>query len=338
MNKDLLLAKPNLPSGWLDTSVGEPYSVKENLFEYFNLYDYSLSMRDSSIFEYPNPSGYKPLVDLLENRYGAPVIITNGAKQGLAAALYTLKKMGKRKVGMRTPFWALLPPLIHMQGLHPTSYEESDCNLLVMPNNPDGFTMTPHDVNEFVSECIDNHKPLIHDAAYYSHIYLPESYPLDPIGDVQLFSMSKMLGLSGLRLGYAVCHNHIYYKFIQEYMEAMTVGVSNISQILLFDLLTQMSENGESSEAFEKMAYHSIQKSKSILKQINPEVLLVPDNIEKIPGMFAWLKIGEKANFKKSKVHVVEGTHFGVPGMVRINLALDHQTLQEVVDRLNSVV
>lgn len=337
MNNDLLLAKPTLPEGWLDVSVGEPYSVRENLFKYFNLH-YSLSIEDSSIFEYPAPSGYKPLVSFLENRYGAPVIVTNGAKQGLAAALYALKKMGKRKVGMRTPFWALLPPLIQMQGIHYTSYEESDCNLLVMPNNPDGFTMSPDAVSGFVQACSNDHKPLIHDAAYYSHIYLPESYPLDPIGDVQIFSMSKMLGLSGLRLGYAVCHNHIYYKFIQEYMEAMTVGVSNVSQSLLFELLTQMSENGESAEKFEKTAYRTIQKSKKIIKQIDPEVLVVPENIEKIPGMFAWLKIGEKADLKKSKVHVVEGAHFGAPGMVRMNLALDHETLQEVVDRLNSVL
>jgi aspartate/methionine/tyrosine aminotransferase len=338
MNNDLLLAKPSLPSGWLDTSVGEPYSVRENLFKYFNLYDYNLSIRDDSIFEYPSPNGYKPLVSFLEERYGAPVIITNGAKQGLAAVLYTLRKMGKRKVGMRTPFWALLPPLIHMYNLQASSYEDSDCNLLVMPNNPDGFSVPESSLCRFIEECKDYNKPLIHDAAYYSHIYLPESYPLDPIGDVQIFSISKMLGLSGLRLGYVVCHNQIYYKFIQEYMEAMTVGVSNVSQALLFDLLTQMSEDGESSESFEKSAYHALQKSKNIIKQIDPEVLIVPENMEKIPGMFAFCKCPNLEIFKKAKVHTVDGSHFGAPGYVRINLALDHETLQEVVARLNSVI
>ncbi len=172
---NMLLAKPELPDDVIDTSVGEPYEIRNLLLSTFDLSDqyFSLPFAKEGIWGYPNPSGYKPLVSFLEDRYGAPVIVTNGAKQGLAAALYALKKMGKRKVGMRTPFWALLPPLIHMQGMHYTSYEESDCNLLVMPNNPDGFTVAPHLVNEFVESCVSEHKPLIHDAAYYSHIYLP---------------------------------------------------------------------------------------------------------------------------------------------------------------------
>lgn len=334
----MLLAKPDLPQDVIDTSVGEPYVVRDFLTQAFDLSLQEIPV-NTSIFEYPSPNGYKPLVDFLEEKYGAPVVITNGAKQALGASLYALKKMGKKKIGMRTPYWALLPQLIDMHGLqmHP-SFNGADANLLLIPNNPDGFVLSPDALKEFSLNCQEKNIPLVHDAAYYTHVYLPNSYPLDPIGDLQIFSISKMLGLSGLRLGYVVCHNRSYYKYLQEYMEAMTVGVSNISQSFLYDLFIKMNESPALSEEFETQSFLSIKKSKKIIKQVDSRIIEVPDKMEKIPGMFGWFKIGPNADFKKSKVNVIDGAPFGVPGFIRMNLALPCDKVQEIVNRLNSVL
>jgi len=335
---NMLLAKPKLPYDVIDTSVGEPYIVRNILMETFDL-SYQDMPTALDLWEYPDPTGYKPLVNLLEDKYGAPVIVTNGAKQALGATLYALKKLGKKKVGMRTPYWALLPPLIHMHGMQMRdSFDDADANLLVMPNNPDGFIMSPEDVKIFTEECAENKTPLVHDAAYYTHIYLPDSdYPLDPIGDVQIFSISKMLGLSGLRLGYVVCHNKLYYQYIQEYMEAMTVGVSNLSQVFLYDLLVLMNQNPEASEEFEDRSHQMIKKCKSLIKQVHPDILM-SGAADKVPGMFGWFKLGPKADFAKAKVHVIDGSPFGMSGMIRMNLALHPDTMEEVVNRLNSLL
>ncbi len=334
---DILLAKPQLPPDWIDVSVGEPHVVRENLLKVFNLTPYELP-NVAKMFEYPEPQGYKPLVKMLEDKYKAPVVITNGAKQGLGACFYALKKMGKKFVGMRKPFWALIPPLVQMHGaVSVPTLQDADSYLLLLPNNPDGFSSNPAELQRLENKCKEEGKPLIHDAAYYTHIYLPFDRPLLPIGDVQIYSISKMLGLSGLRLGYVVCPSQDFHKLIVQYMEAMTVGVSIVSQIFLRDLLDRMNHYPTLTERFEGLSANALAESKKIIRQVDPEILEINEDIESSPGMFGWFKVGAKADFQKSKINFIDGSLFGVPGMVRMNLAFDSIKMEEIVSRLNSV-
>ncbi len=39
---EILLAKPNLPEGWLDCSVGEAHVVREILLKHFSIVPYEL--------------------------------------------------------------------------------------------------------------------------------------------------------------------------------------------------------------------------------------------------------------------------------------------------------
>lgn len=342
---DILLAKPCLPPDWIDVSVGEPHIVKEKLLNVFSVNPYELPPNVS--YEYPTPTGYKPLIQLLEEKHKAPVIITNGAKQALGACFYALRQMGKTSMGMKLPYWALIPPLAKMHGMNCVTYgpdtllgEEPwgfDSYLLLAPNNPDGYCPHADDCKLLAARLKERNIPLIHDAAYYTHVYLPGSHPLPAFGDVQIFSISKMLGLSGLRLGYVVCHNLEFYKLIQQYMEAMTVGVSIVSQVFLHDLMHRMRGYPTLSESFEGMSSMALTDAKRIIKQVDSDVLQVPQNIEETPGMFGWFKIGPAANFDKSKINIIAGSLFGGTGMVRMNLAFSASTMEEIVKRLNSV-
>ena len=114
---DILLAKPTLPKGFIDVSVGEPHVVREKLKKYFPLDFYRNGPMSDREYEYPAPTGYQPLIDLLEKKHGSPVIITNGAKQALGACFYALKQMDRSILGMRTPYWALIPPLAKIHGI-----------------------------------------------------------------------------------------------------------------------------------------------------------------------------------------------------------------------------
>jgi aspartate/methionine/tyrosine aminotransferase len=339
---DILLAKPILPPGFIDTSVGEPHVVRENLLKAFELDRYEVRQHDR-IWEYPFPTGYAELVDFLERKHKAKVIITNGAKQALGACFHSLKRMGKNVMGMRSPYWALIPPLAKMHGLDPAfiniklenycNVESCDSYLCLAPNNPDG------DVSMLSDDyCQKNNMPFIHDAAYYTHVYLPPDYELKNVGDVQIFSISKMLGLSGLRLGYVVCHNLDFYKYIQEYMESMTVGVSILPQIFLADLFNRMESYPSLVQKFEVTSHEALLEAKKIALKIRPEVLEVPETLLQTPGMFGWFKVGPQADFNKAKVNVIDGSLFGVPGMIRMNLAFNTETMEEIVNRLNSIV
>ncbi len=336
---DILLAKPILPPDWIDVSVGEPHVVREHLLDVFDLSVYELP-KVSHMYEYPAPNGYKPLVQLLEEKHKAPVIITNGAKQGLGACFYALKQMGKSRVGMRTPFWALIPPLAEMHGMK--CIEETnpiwDSFLALSPNNPDGYVFDTEYLRDACNLSLEKerHIPLIHDAAYYTPIYMPDGHALPAFGDVQIFSISKMLGLSGLRLGYVVCHNKEFYKLILQYMEAMTVGVSIASQMFLNDLLGRMNAYPTLTESFEGRSKMALIEAKKIISQVDPEVLEIPADLVGSNGMFGWFKVGPKANFQKSKINFIDGALFGGPGMVRMNLAFNRDQMQEIANRLNS--
>lgn len=335
---DILLAKPSLPAGVIDTSAGEPYIIRECLEKAFSLIPYTLP-NEKSMWDYPDPQGNKDLVKILEDKYKAPIVITNGAKQGLAGIFRVLKTKGSLRIGLSKVFWALLPPLIkdHFQDAS-EGLESGDHSLLVLPNNPDGETLSVEEIKKLTAHCKENNKILIHDAAYYTHTYLPETYLLQPIGDVQVFSASKMFGLPGLRLGWVVCHNKDFYKPLQSYMEMMTVGASNLSQIFLRDLLTRMYAYPSLLGKFEGTSSIALEKAKTIIKGVNPEVLEVPKDFEKSNGMFGFFKKGAKADFEKAKVHVADGKHFGMEGYIRMNLAFGEERMNEIVKRLNESV
>jgi aspartate/methionine/tyrosine aminotransferase len=325
---DMLLAKPKLPADWIDLSVGEAVLVRQALSKHFEFPFYKLTDHE---YEYPDPSGYKPLVGLLEEQYKAPVVITNGAKQGLGSIAYALHKMGKRSIGLGPIYWCLLPPVMHCHGLT-CEFDPllpSDAQLLVLPNNPDNSLDTSE--REWAFEGV----PLIHDAVYYNHLYLPADYPLPPIGDIQLFSASKYLGLSGLRVGWAVCPNSDFYGLIREYVEMTTVGVSIASQKAVYGLLRAMQECPEKQLAFEADARHALKEAKKTLVKINPTVLDIPKDLPEQPGMFAFVQCKRPDVLKAAKISVPDGKHFGKEGHIRINLAVEAKTLQEAVERIN---
>lgn len=320
----------------IDLSIGEAHIIKEALFDAFELKSSHLvHLKTNCKSEYPPTNGYAPLVKLLEEKHQAPVIITNGAKQALGASFFAMHKAGKRKLGMRTPYWSLIPPLANIHGLK--CVDKYDCYLAVLPNNPDGFMFG----YEYIKYLYNYHKelgiPFIHDAAYYTSVYLND-YDLLPLGDIQIYSISKMFGLSGLRVGYVVCYDTRYYNIIKDYVETMTVGVSNASQDICYNIFKDMNTDIVRRNKFVTTARNKIQISKALCKTIHKDVLEVQEDIENIPGLFGWFKIGKRCDLNKANIKVSDGKFFGDEKMVRINLGVPTDVLIEAVNRLNKLV
>lgn len=332
--KDILLAKPKLLDGWIDCATGESHIVREALIKTFDL-DSRYSAYNAKHMEYQPASGYDPLVKLLEDKHSAPVIITNGAKQALSASFYALHKIGKRKLGMRTPYWALIPPLANTNGLE--CCDKYDCYLSILPNNPDNHMQPYYDTAIEFHSYKERNIPVIHDAVYYSPVYIPYDVVYGALGDLQIFSASKSLGLSGLRVGYVVCHDTSYYKNILEYIEMMTVGVSLPSQHMYYDLLREMDEHKDRVEAFVAECRSDLYATKTLCKTINKNVLEVQEDMVENCGMFCWAKKGKDCDFEKVRIHTIDGGLFGDRSMVRLNLGLPVRTMVEVVERLNSL-
>lgn len=322
MTQDILLAQPVLEPGFIDLSVGEPVVICENLLKMVNINELTPSLKLSD-FSYPSPCGLPDLVKFLEDKHQERVIITNGAKQALGAAFYAVNKLGKKSVGLQNPYWALLPELIKMHGLEISDMNSKDAILAVSPNNPDGSVL---DLELLQSKCLENNTILIHDGAYYTDIYL-ENCSKKIYGDVQIFSISKMFGLSSLRLGYAVCRNDDMYNNMQHYMEHMTVGVGKMQQMLLLNIFKSIN-----LKEFEKKCFDSLYSNKQLISKIDKNIIDINPNFN---GMFLWEMVNDWDAFNKAKLYIINGSLFGNKNYVRINMGLKTETIEEVVDRLN---
>lgn len=345
-----LLSKPILPTDYVDLSVGESAIIRTNLFRHFpqlcspNILQLNQELTTNDM-AYQEPAGYKPLVELLEAKHKAKVVIFNGAKQAIAGAFYALKQVkGAKSVGLQTTHWALLPPLAKAQGLGVVFRDPNDdvskymCYLLLAPNNPNNWIIPYKELKALYEQFQKAGSPLVHDGAYYTHSFLPEDYELGPLGDIQIFSCSKMLGLSSARVGYAVIYNEEYYKPMVEYVEMDTVGVSIFSQKFVHSTLVEMDKLPEEAKKFEEANFSELKEAKQIVKGVSDKILEVPKDIEEQCGMFGWIKLKDKAAFEKAKIHIVGGEHFGNKEFVRLNLAIGNDKLKKCVERLNKAV
>lgn len=332
MIDDAKLQKVILGPDWIDLSFGEPKVVTQALYRQINRFGDPFKMPtlyDLPKWEYQPAAGKPDLVKILEDKYDAKVVVTNGAKQALAAAIFSFKRSGCRLLYFGKPYYPANPSIAESIGMS-TSDQEHQCDsaLLTSPNNPDGGHIKSVDI--LMSQTM---KPTIHDGAYYTDIYIPDGDFTIPMGHIQVFSASKMYGLSGLRIGYAVVHNEKYYQDVVNYMEMSTAGVSAPSQDIVRNLELLFKEHPEYYTAFVKEARESIRLAREELKALDPDVLeLMPCQSN---SMFGWFKRGPRYNNKAAKVHMIDGEAFGQPGMVRMNIAHPVEVIREAVARLN---
>jgi len=335
---DAKLQKLNLGPDWIDLSFGEPKVVAVALGRQLNTFGSPFTMpayNDLFKWEYQPAAGNLELTRFLENKYSAKVVVCNGAKQALSAACTVMgrsiktKQIGPASIYYDVPYYPANPIASSCGKLYRIDDKDiADCLLITSPNNPDGRNYTNSQLIDMQTK-----KRMIHDAAYYTPIYLPaEQIPI-PIGRIQIHSMSKSYGLSGLRIGYAVCHDESYYQPIVDYMEETTAGVSAASQQVALNIETFFATHPDAKLAFEADARDMIKASRTELEALDPEVMTI------IPcthnSMFAWAKVGPKLDYKAAKVFILEGDLFGQPGMVRLNIAHPVETIREAVARLN---
>lgn len=328
----------------LDLRIGEARAIRDVTCRLFDLKRIHVEMGPID-WEYQS-NGYRPLIQYLEDKYAANVIITNGANQALHAAIYALKHKGFNNLGIRTPYWNRIPEIANHMAMGYTAFTGSllsdenhkiDSYLATMPNNPDGHLPSVETIRTVAEILKDQDIPLIHDAVYYTRTYLPVDHPTENVGDVQIFSASKSYGLSSLRLGYMVVYNASFYRLLADFMELSTVGASVPAQKLFLQILKRENEVPFIKDAFEKDSREALYKAKVLFKEVNPELLEIPAHLERTCGVFAWVKPKLPDLFDRCKIEVLPGKIFGAPDYVRINLAAGAEHIAEAVKRINSI-
>src|SRR5713101_710718 len=213
-----------------DLAAGEPVAVK------FSFTDQAPSWTDLAT-RYPPYRGHKELLEQL--KYIAPgkhVVVTNGCKQALCAAVYALKKnLFNRNQWLyhhQEYYWPSYQTIAGLSGLqfkanfdaimHPA---QDSIDVITWPNNPDGLRQRPD----------SEHSYDIWDAAYASPIY---GYPgKRPRHKISTWSAAKLFGVPGLRIGWASTDREDLAESMAQYVEKTTSGVNFASQLYLRDLI-----------------------------------------------------------------------------------------------------
>lgn len=325
---DMALVRDNVPGGF-NLAVGEPYFLQSVYGKFYPRMVYGK-------MTYPLISGEPDLLNLVKARFsGQHVVITNGAKQALLAALYALKKSdGLSHVLHQAPYWPTYPTLADLSGMRFSAVSNQPAleargvfaRIMTAPNNPDGSM-------EFYG-----HEWDIWDAAYASPIYGWDG--VVPWHRISVWSAAKLFGPSGYRIGWLATGDAKLAQLASEYVEKTTSGVSLPSQRLMYGLLFNLNTlSHEDRREYESQAHLMLQETSRIFMRLSHHFHEVKGFPATKRGMFAWVRAQDSLAFARrlhnANVKVVSGLFCGGDeDWFRISLGVLPETMEAAVNAI----
>jgi len=266
----------------------------------------------------------KDLAQRLSGHRPKHLVVTCGATGALNAALYALKDTVVEFVVTDNRYYPIIPKIITVAGLDMINRDQKEklvkngygenkmLSLVASPSAPEGL-ICPF-------ESVD-----IYDAAYASRTYgkpggTPAKYKL------MCGSLSKILGLSGLRLGWASTDDDILYNYLSRYAIASYAGLPSVSMAIAEDVLDRLN-----LDRFEI-------KSSNYLDDNRGEMQRLLDRFgqDTVPtrGMFATLQLGkaERKALMKAGIKWQCGSSWGADSdWARLSLGQTREVVRAAV-------
>jgi aspartate/methionine/tyrosine aminotransferase len=294
---------------------GEP-AVVADIFDW--TYNVNETCVDPSTFTYPAIGGdmnVKSYIRGFLRGHGLPheghLVITNGAKQALAAAFYGLDMKGA--LLHYGPYWPTLPSLAKLAGLK-LSPTLGYADIVTSPNNPNGYQW---------SRLMGQGACRIWDAAYASPAYGWNRQI--PPHEVAVFSMAKLFGVPGLRVGWALFKDEAAAERAAAYVEVQTSGVATTSQWEAARILSYFV-SARRYEIFTARVSEQLRQNRKVLTTMW-EPFMVDMSVAGC-GMYLWAQAHKKyvrklpAALKKAGIGYVGGAACGAGAdLFRFNLA-----------------
>nr|AAM69848.1 putative alliin lyase [Aegilops tauschii] len=174
---------------------------------------------------------------------GYHLVVGTGTTQLFQAAMYALAPTSTdRPVGVVSPAPYYSTDLL-LSGYYRWAGDANafhgdhggeNIELVVSPNNPDGA------IREAVLSSDSSKGKAIHDLVYYWPQYTPITSPA--VHDIMLFTMSKLSGHGGTRLGWALVKDSDVAKKMVYFVYGSTIGVSKDSQLRAAKILGVVSD------------------------------------------------------------------------------------------------
>jgi aspartate/methionine/tyrosine aminotransferase len=319
---DQFLVRSSNDDSVFNLAVGEPVFLQEALHQSLTAIDPLPNLK------YPRLGGEPNLLDELKLYHGGTtdhVVVTNGAKQALLAAFYAYRHLGMTNIRHPEPYWLSYPTLASLADMGFNS-EDGDSTLLVStsPNNPDG--------KESIGPCH------IWDAAYAHDVYGWDG--IQPPHGVAVYSAAKLLGASGLRVGWLKTSSAELARHAAHYVEITTSGVSTMSQQHIAGVLRDFRRHPDMKKLWYEKARRTLLKNFAVFDQFIGPHLAQP--LRSGVGMFAFFKPENKDQFARAlaqtQIKAVPGQAFGpsYEGWWRFNLGLRSETVEQALNILVS--
>ena len=333
-----------VPEGWHNLAIGEPGFIQEVFQDYWPEH----VCINQIPLTYPSPEGIDLLRNCIDRNDGHDrfVVVTNGAKQALAAALYAAREVANcDSAGAQRPYFPSFSSIAYSLDMtwDPDQEKASKfghAEILTWPNNPSGMDDT-------LARSFLHGDFKVWDAVYASPAY---GYSREENGEVygwdcKVDSVSKRYGLSGIRVGWAVFRSKELAEVAAKYVEVTTSGVSIPSQLYALSAMQRIEHNPQRFELLNDEAYRVLCGNASLLRMalrpvLGPVDKTINDQIWN-GGLFAWFRPtcdDFAARLEAAKVTMVDGTYCGMPGYWRANVGLRQREMMRACAALAPVM
>jgi aspartate aminotransferase len=289
------------------------------------------------------------------------VIASNGAKQAIMVALYTILEP-KDEVIFPAPFWVSYPEMVKLAGgvpvivkpedgsFQPTVQEIADAIgpytkaiILNSPNNPSGVMYSSDFIAEVVQLCEkkniyvimdDTYNRLVFDGKAPVNCYDFTEASVDNSKIILVNCVSKMYAMTGFRIGWAVGSKEVV-RAMSNIQSQQTSGPSAPAQWAAVGALNGVQSSIDSLRM-------TLENNRNILMErlraFDGVKVTKPDGtFYTFPDFSAYMKDSHKlARFLLEKVRVVTvpGKEFGMEGHLRISFCGTIKEITEGVERI----
>ncbi len=316
------------------------------------------------------PALKKAIIRYMEEHYDkviSPdnVIVSNGAKQSIMVALYTILEP-KEEVIFPAPYWVSYPEMVKLAGgipvivtpedgsFHPTIGEIADAIgsytkaiIINSPNNPSGQVYSEEFVSQIVRLCEkkdiwlvmdDTYNRLVFDGRTPTNAYRYMSKDLESSRLIVTNCVSKMYAMTGFRIGWAVGNKELIGA-MGNIQGQQTSGPSAPAQWAAVGALNGVQSSIESLRM-------TLQNNRNVMI----ERLQAFDGVKVtkpggtfycFPDFSAYIKDSMQLAqllLEKVRVVVVPGREFGMEGHLRLSYCGTIKDVTEGIERIKWVL